>query len=186
MRAWPRTKPRRSRCVQLAGVAAACVIYAAGESGLLLYSLLLDCAPSQVATLLFYYRCCHPYPPWRPQAMEVVREQLFLRLYKELPYTIKLRTLSCAPLPDGSSECDMVHAACCCGARGRCGLATAARWMLPCCDRQAHRQSLTTAAPAALPFPSVALQCASRWMCLCLTTMCGASWWAAAAWASLR
>ena len=37
--------------------------------------------------------------------MEVVREQLFLRLYKELPYTIKLRTLSCAPLPDGSSEC---------------------------------------------------------------------------------
>lgn len=36
------------------------------------------------------------------QALEAVREQLFLRLYKELPYAARLRLASCRPLPDGS------------------------------------------------------------------------------------
>lgn len=40
--------------------------------------------------------------PSRTQALEAVREQLFLRLYKELPYAARLRLVSCLPLPDGS------------------------------------------------------------------------------------
>lgn len=37
-----------------------------------------------------------------PQALEVVREQLFRRLYAELPYSVQLRITSCLPADDGS------------------------------------------------------------------------------------
>lgn len=59
-----------------------------------------------------HFNCCRPAhslprlrvpaAPPGPQALEVVREQLFLRLYKELPYEIGLRCTSCLPQPDGS------------------------------------------------------------------------------------
>lgn len=49
---------------------------------------------------------CHPaHPPPPPQALETVREQLFLRLYKELPYSVRLRLTSCLPQRDGSGAC---------------------------------------------------------------------------------
>lgn len=57
------------------------------------------CPALAVRTLLD----CSP-PPCRMQALEVVREKLFLRLYKELPYACQLRLGSCLPLHDGSSE----------------------------------------------------------------------------------
>ncbi|KAL4452389.1 hypothetical protein ABPG75_008051 [Micractinium tetrahymenae] len=41
------------------------------------------------------------------QALEVVREKLFLRLYKELPYTCQLRLGSCLPLADGSMRLEI-------------------------------------------------------------------------------
>lgn len=41
-------------------------------------------------------------PPPLTQALEVVREKLFRRLYAELPYTVQLRITSCLPADDGS------------------------------------------------------------------------------------
>ncbi|KAL4450072.1 hypothetical protein ABPG77_010741 [Micractinium sp. CCAP 211/92] len=41
------------------------------------------------------------------QALEVVREKLFLRLYKELPYACQLRLGSCLPLHDGSMRIEI-------------------------------------------------------------------------------
>ncbi|PRW56927.1 GTPase Era [Chlorella sorokiniana] len=41
------------------------------------------------------------------QAVEVVREKLFRRLYAELPYSVQLRVTSCLPADDGSVRIDM-------------------------------------------------------------------------------
>lgn len=49
--------------------------------------------PSEWAPFSQHLPCLHP----AAQALEVVREQLFRKLYKELPYTIQLRLKSCLP-----------------------------------------------------------------------------------------
>lgn len=43
-----------------------------------------------------------PPPICALQALEVVREKLFRRLYAELPYSVQLRVTSCLPADDGS------------------------------------------------------------------------------------
>ena len=48
--------------------------------------------------------CCTRSAMLCVQALEVVREKLFRRLYAELPYTVRLRLTSCMPLADGSGE----------------------------------------------------------------------------------
>lgn len=54
------------------------------------------------------------------QAVEAVREQIFRRLYKELPYSTRLRLTSCLPQPDGSGACGHGRGEAWCGAGRPC------------------------------------------------------------------
>lgn len=54
--------------------------------------------------------------PPAAQALEAVREQLFLRYYKEVPYTLHLELASCRPLDDGSGA--LRGSGACAGGRG--------------------------------------------------------------------